>query len=116
MVLLTTSVCEPTNGERTFLLKIPPTSCGVEDTIGRYDENERTNTPNWLGNSCGVLVLGSDGEVEVFEKIEEIAKSYKMGDNIPFTAKFNGVFDPEKQPKVEESPAADVVDVEAEEV
>ena len=58
---------------------------------------------------------GSDGEVEVLEDIPEVAKTYKLGDDLEFTATFNGIEDPAAQPK-EEPAADDVVDVEAEAV
>jgi hypothetical protein len=59
-------------------------------------------------------IPGSDGEVEVLENIPEIAKGYKMGDDIQFTAKFRAVFDPLKF-RAEEASADDtVIDVEAE--
>jgi len=61
-------------------------------------------------------IPGSDGEVEVLENIPEIAKSFKLGDSVQFTATFKAVFDPEKQPKVEEETEDGVVDVEAEAV
>jgi hypothetical protein len=60
-------------------------------------------------------IPGSDGEVEVLENIPEIAKGYKMGDDIVFTATFRAVFDPEKRADAEEASADDtVIDVEAE--
>ena len=40
-------------------------------------------------------VSGSDGEVEVLEDIPELAKSYKLGDDIEFTATFNASEDPD---------------------
>lgn len=40
-------------------------------------------------------VSGSDGEVEVLEDIPELAKSYKLGDDIEFTATFNAFEDPD---------------------
>ena len=60
-------------------------------------------------------VSGSDGEVEVLEDIPDVAKTYKLGDDLEFTATFNGIEDPAAQPK-EEPAADDVVDVEAEAV
>lgn len=54
---------------------------------------------------------GSDGEVEVLEKVEDMCKGYKDNTSLPFTATFNCVFDPEKGV----SPPSDddgVVDVE----
>lgn len=57
---------------------------------------------------------GSDGEVEVLENIPDIAQAYKVGDSIQFTAKFNAIFDPEKQPKTEEAAEETILDVEAE--
>ena len=66
-------------------------------------------------------VSGSDGEVEVLEDIPEVAKAYKLGDDLEFTATFNAVVDPELAPAAasddaEKSSADGVVDVEAEEV
>lgn len=40
-------------------------------------------------------ISGKDGEVEVLEDIPEIANSYKLGDNIQFTATFQAIFDPD---------------------
>lgn len=61
-------------------------------------------------------VSGSAGEVEVLENIPDIAKSYKVGDSVEFTAKFNAIFDPEKITSTEEAEDDSVVDVEAETV
>jgi hypothetical protein len=60
----------------------------------------------------------SDGQVEVLEDIPEVAKGYKLGDNIQFTATFKAIFDPEKvESKEKEVAQADdsVIDVEVEE-
>lgn len=69
-------------------------------------------------NAYGLKSIpGSDGEVEVKEDIPEIAKGYKLGDNIQFTATFQAIFDPElvsdAEPKAADS---GVIDVEAESV
>ena len=48
-------------------------------------------------------IPGSDGEVTVLEDIPELAKQYKMGDPVEFTAKFNAIYDPEKLPVDEET-------------
>jgi hypothetical protein len=62
-------------------------------------------------------VAGSDGEVTVLEDIPEIAKAYKLGDEIQFTATFKAVFDPELVAEKEaETAEAGVIDVEAESV
>jgi len=53
---------------------------------------------------------GSDGEVEVLEDIPEVAKDYKLGDDVQFTATFNAVLDP----AVAKSSTDDVIDVAAE--
>lgn len=61
-------------------------------------------------------VSGSDGEVEVLEDIPEVAKSYKLGDDLQFTATFNASEDPavERASEEESSSSEDeVVDVEA---
>lgn len=61
-------------------------------------------------------VSGSDGEVEVLEDIPEVAKSYKLGDALQFTATFNASEDPavERASEEESSSSEDgVVDVEA---
>lgn len=58
---------------------------------------------------------GSDGEVEVLEDIPEVAKSYKVGDDIQFTATFKATFNPEVS-RAAEAGESDIVDVEAEEV
>lgn len=36
---------------------------------------------------------GSDGEVQVHEDVKEIAKTYKTGDSIAFTATFNAGYE-----------------------
>lgn len=60
-------------------------------------------------------VAGSDGEVEVLEDIPELAKSYKLGDDLEFTATFNGTEDPDVK-REEKSTDSETVDVEAETV
>ena len=40
---------------------------------------------------------GSDGEVTVHEDVTALAKAYKTGDSIAFTATLNAAYDPEKQ-------------------
>ena len=57
---------------------------------------------------------GKDGEVEVLEDIPEIAKSYKVGDDIQFTATFKAIFDPNLSSVVIKE--AEVIDVETESV
>ncbi|VEU40673.1 unnamed protein product [Pseudo-nitzschia multistriata] len=60
-------------------------------------------------------VSGSDGEVEVLEDVPEMAKAYKLGDDLEFTATFNAIVDPELAPAEDSSSSEDgVVDVEAE--
>lgn len=64
-------------------------------------------------------VQGSDGAVEVLEDVSEVAKSYKLGDDLEFTATLNASEDPEARPPAptEESGEDDgVVDVDAEAV
>ena len=61
-------------------------------------------------------ISGSDGDIQVLEDIPEMAKSYKVGDSIQFTAKFNAIFDPEKKTDTEEAGDATIIDVEAETV
>eukprot|EP00534_Pseudo-nitzschia_fraudulenta_P010131 CAMPEP_0201166934 /NCGR_PEP_ID=MMETSP0851-20130426/70320_1 /ASSEMBLY_ACC=CAM_ASM_000631 /TAXON_ID=183588 /ORGANISM="Pseudo-nitzschia fraudulenta, Strain WWA7" /LENGTH=220 /DNA_ID=CAMNT_0047448049 /DNA_START=78 /DNA_END=740 /DNA_ORIENTATION=+ len=61
-------------------------------------------------------VSGSDGEVEVLEDIPEVAKSFKLGDDLEFTATFNAQVDPSLQPAAEEEETSsddEVVDAEA---
>jgi hypothetical protein len=41
-------------------------------------------------------LAGSDGEVNVHEDVEAIAKGYKVGDSIQFTATLNAAYDPGK--------------------
>jgi len=57
---------------------------------------------------------GSDSEVEVKEDVPEMAQSYKVGDNLQFTASLKAVYDPELK---QESDAKEdgVIDVEVEE-
>ena len=60
-------------------------------------------------------ISGSDGEVTVLEDIPDIAKLYKLGDDIPFTATFQAVFDPELVSIKETGEAGStVIDVEVE--
>lgn len=48
-------------------------------------------------DAYGLLSLkGSDGEVKVHEDVSALAKGYKTGDSIPFTATLNASYDPEK--------------------
>ena len=58
-------------------------------------------------------VSGSDGEVEVLEDIPELAKSYKLGDDIEFTATFNASEDPDVE-REEETIEAEAEVVESE--
>eukprot|EP00980_Cylindrotheca_fusiformis_P013648 scaffold3513_cov102-Cylindrotheca_fusiformis.AAC.9 len=61
-------------------------------------------------------ISGSNGEVQVLEDIAEIAKDYKVGDDIQFTATLNAIFDPEQVAAKDDKPADDsVIDVEVEE-
>ena len=53
---------------------------------------------------------GSDGEVEVLEDIPEVAKNYKVGDPVQFTATFNAMVDPEQQSSSEDDD--DAIDAE----
>ena len=62
-------------------------------------------------------ISGKDGEVEVLEDIPEHAKSYKLGDDIRFTATFKAIFDPKlSSEKVAEINEAGVINVEADSV
>ena len=60
----------------------------------------------------------SKGEVEVLEDVPDMAKAYKVGDNLQFTATFKAIFNPENTPAKAAAPAADdtVIDAEIEEV
>lgn len=61
-------------------------------------------------------VSGSDGEVEILENVPELAKVYKLGDDIQFTATFNAMYDPavqrqeEKEPKKEDNDDSEASD------
>jgi hypothetical protein len=57
----------------------------------------------------GLLALkGSDGEVNVHEDVSALAKGYKPGDSIQFTATLNASYNPEKpQPKVSDNTSAE---------
>lgn len=58
---------------------------------------------------------GSDGQVEVKEKVEDMVKGYKLGEPIEFTAVLNLCYDPEKSENTEKEERTDVVvDVDAE--
>mmetsp|Transcript_24707 Transcript_24707/g.68206 ORF Transcript_24707/g.68206 Transcript_24707/m.68206 type:complete len:225 (-) Transcript_24707:102-776(-) len=59
-------------------------------------------------------VSGSDGEVEVLEDIPEVAKAYKLGDDLQFTATFNAIVDPSLAPAPAAEDESDVVDVDVE--
>ena len=59
-------------------------------------------------------IPGSDGEVEVLENVPEIARGYKLGDNVKFSCTFNAIFDAEKG-AAESSSDGQIVDVEARE-
>mmetsp|Transcript_87126 Transcript_87126/g.251281 ORF Transcript_87126/g.251281 Transcript_87126/m.251281 type:complete len:216 (-) Transcript_87126:24-671(-) len=63
-------------------------------------------------------ISGKDGEVEVLEDIPEIAKGYKVGDDIQFTATFKAIFDPKlsAEKDAENKEAQPVINVEAESV
>jgi hypothetical protein len=52
---------------------------------------------------------GSDGEVQVHEDVTALAKAYRTGDSIQFTATLNAAYDPEKKQR----DGVVVVDVEA---
>lgn len=41
---------------------------------------------------------GSEGEVQVHENVSDLAKAYKTGDSIQFTATLNASYDPQKKP------------------
>jgi len=62
-----------------------------------------------------VSLKGSDGEVNVFEDVSALAKAYKTGDSIQFTASLNAAYDPEKKQQQSADDGSDdgVVDVEA---
>jgi hypothetical protein len=53
---------------------------------------------------------GSDGEVEVKEDVTEMAKGFKVGDSVQFTAVLNAVYDPDQS-----RPTMEVEEVEKEE-
>jgi len=57
---------------------------------------------------------GSDGSVDVKENVQEVCKTYKVGDDLTFTGTFAATFDPEKIPEDsdEESSEDSVVDAE----
>jgi len=57
-------------------------------------------------------LTGSDGSVNVNEKVEDMRKGYKVGTDIEFTATYKGRFDPNIHP-IASSEDAVVVDVEA---
>lgn len=56
---------------------------------------------------------GSDGQVEVKEKVEDMVKGYKLGEPISFTAVLNLCYDPEKSTTstTEMDARADAIDV-----
>ncbi|CAJ1944337.1 unnamed protein product [Cylindrotheca closterium] len=59
---------------------------------------------------------GSKGEVEVLENVPDMAKAYKVGDDLQFTATFKAVFNPENAPAKAISADDTVIDAEVEEV
>jgi len=62
-----------------------------------------------------VSLKGSDGEFNVFEDVSALARAYKTGDSIQFTATLNAAYDPEKKQQQSADDGSDdgVVDVEA---
>ena len=56
---------------------------------------------------------GSDGQVEVLEDVKELARKYKAGDTIAFTATVNCKYDSDIDRGTAESDDDVVVDVEA---
>ena len=51
-------------------------------------------------NAYGLKSLpGSDGEVKVHEDVASLAKAYKTGDSVQFTATLNASYDEERKPK-----------------
>jgi hypothetical protein len=69
------------------------------------------NTCEQLVTAYGLKALpGSDGSVEVFEDIKDIAKGYKIGSDVTFTASFKASFDPAVK-KEEESTHAEEIQV-----
>jgi Bacterial trigger factor protein (TF) len=52
---------------------------------------------------------GSAGEVQVLEDIPALASSYKLGDDVEFTATFNAIYDPALQTSTEDG----IIDVES---
>jgi len=57
------------------------------------------------------------GSVEVLEDVKDLAKGYKMGSNVAFTARFVATLDAEKRSAVvaeEEVAVVDAIDVEVE--
>ena len=55
---------------------------------------------------------GSDGEVTISEDVKEMCKGYKVGDSLSFTATFNAILDPAKQPKKKDSTSEEETDEE----
>ena len=61
-------------------------------------------------------LAGSEGEVNVKEDIEQMAKQYKkIGESVQFTATLNACYDPEKTKEEDTSATETIVDVEAQE-
>ena len=58
---------------------------------------------------------GSDGSVDVKENVQEVCKTYKVGDDLVFTGTFAATFDPEKVVN-EEEPASEEPASQGEEV
>ena len=54
---------------------------------------------------------GSDGEVEVLEDIPQVAKQYKAGDPVQFTATFNAMYDPEQKQQQQQSSSSEETEV-----
>lgn len=85
-----------TNNNATTTIKgqVPPyaqpqiTQFSVQESIIR--------TVEATVNSFGLKSLpGSDGEFKVHEDVTELAKGYKIGDSIKFTATMKASYDPE---------------------
>jgi hypothetical protein len=61
-------------------------------------------------------LAGSDGEVKVHEDVTAIAKGYKIGDTVKFTATLNASYDTSMTEIVSLNDSGDAVDVAAEAV
>ena len=114
--------CVGTNLKLVSLLRVVSLQCSTQQTyqkqgqIPPYAQPQITNfsiqeavikTVQAAVDAFGIKALeGSDGEVEVKEDVEQMAKGWKQGDSLTFTATINAAYDPEVERPSETAAAA----------